>query len=167
MEPEHPIWASGDSVSGADSLPAMDAIQVAVIVNAPIDRVWADAAMIERHVDWMADAHSIDFLTDQHEGTGTRISVETRFGPLRTTDVMEFTAWEPPQRMEVRHRGLFTGAGEFILEEINEHSTKFTWREDIRFPWFLGGPVGATAARPILTAVWRRNLNRFRARFDA
>jgi hypothetical protein len=142
-------------------------IEVAVTVPAPVDEVWDDAAHIDRHVEWMADAHALDFLSEQQSGAGTRIAVETRVGPLRTTDVMEFTAWEPPRRMAVKHSGLFSGTGEFLLEPVDGGATRFTWRENIRFPWFLGGPAGALAARPILTAIWRRNLRRFAARFPA
>ncbi len=140
-------------------------IEVQVTVPAAAPTVWADVADVSRHVEWMADAHAIEFLTEQQSGVGTRMAVETRVGPLRTTDVMEFTAWEPPRRMAVRHAGLFTGTGEFLLEPIDDGSTRFTWRETIRFPWFLGSRLGAMAARPILTAVWRRNLKRFAERF--
>ncbi len=126
--------------------------------------VWQELADLESHVEWMADAERIDFLTNQRAGTGTRLEVETRFGPLRTSDVMEFTSWDPPDRMAVRHGGLFTGYGEFTLETIDGSATRVTWREQITFPWFLGGPVGAVLARPVFGWVWRRNLRRLRER---
>jgi hypothetical protein len=113
----------------------------------------------------MADAHSIEFPGGTHRGVGTRMEVETRFGPLRTTDLMEVTAWEPGRRIVVDHRGLFTGRGEFLLEPDDAGSTRFTWTEHIEFPWYFGGRAGALLARPIFRRVWSRNLNRLRNRF--
>jgi len=140
-------------------------VSVSVFVPAPVATVWADLARVEDHVEWMADARRIDFLGDVRRGVGTRITVETRFGPLRTTDVMEFTEWTEPVAMAVSHQGMFTGTGRFEL--VNESGgTRFSWTEDIRFPWYLGGPIGAAVARPVLGWVWRRNLDRFAARFS-
>lgn len=140
-------------------------VSVSVFVPAPVAAVWADLARVEDHVEWMADARRIDFLGDVRRGVGTRITVETRFGPLRTTDVMEFTEWTEPVAMAVSHQGMFTGTGRFEL--VNESGgTRFSWTEDIRFPWYLGGPIGAAVARPVLGWVWRRNLDRFAARFS-
>ena len=36
--------------------------------------------------------------------------------------------------------------------------TRFTWTERLKFPWWMGGPLGALAAKPILQRVWLRNL---------
>jgi carbon monoxide dehydrogenase subunit G len=140
-------------------------VLVSVILDAPIEEVWADVEHLDTHVEWMADAAAIDFRGDQRAGVGTVMEVLTRLGPLHTTDVIEFTAWEPPHRMAVLHRGAFHGVGEFRLEEAGERRTRFSWEEHIEFPWWMGGGVGATVARPILSAVWRRNLNRLRDRF--
>jgi hypothetical protein len=139
-------------------------ITVAVDLPAAVDEVWAEAARLESHVEWMADAHSIEFLSAQRQGVGTRMQVETRVGPLRTKDVIEVVAWEPPHRIAVTHQGLFQGTGQFLLDS-HDVGTRFTWEEQLRFPWFLGGPIGARIARPILAWVWRRNLRRFRSRF--
>jgi carbon monoxide dehydrogenase subunit G len=114
----------------------------------------------------MADARSIEFLSGSRSGPGTRMAVDTRFGPLRTRDVIEITGWEPERRIAVRHRGLFTGAGEFRLED-HDGGTRFTWTEEIRFPWWLGGRLGALAARPLFGWVWRRNLGRLRSRLSS
>lgn len=141
-------------------------IETSIDIAAPVSRVWDEVARIEDHVQWMADAESLEFDTEMQRGVGTRIRVLTRVGPLRTTDVMEFTAWEPPQRMAIRHAGLVSGTGEFVLTPLGSDRTRFTWRERLTFPIWFGGPVGAFLARPILTAVWRRNLARLAARFD-
>ena len=139
---------------------------VSVDLPAPPDEVWEEVARLEDHVEWMADAERIDFVGEQQRGTGTRMEVETRFGPLRTTDVMEVTEWVPGERMAVVHRGLFTGEGAFTLTP-QEGGTRFTWTERIFFPWFFGGPIGAWFARPVFGWVWRRNLRRLRERFTA
>ena len=114
---------------------------------------------IERHVDWMADAASIVFDGPLRRGTGTRFWCVTEVGPFRLTDHMEITAWEPERAMGVRHRGIVRGDGRFSLESIDgDRGTRFTWAERLRFPWYLGGPVGAWLGRPVLAWIWRRNL---------
>ena len=45
--------------------------------------------------------------------------------------------------------------------------TRFTWNERLRFPWWLGGAVGARLAKPVLRAIWRRNLRRLKAIVEA
>lgn len=142
-------------------------IVVSVVVEAPIHTVWDDLARLETHPEWMADAADLDFVSERRSGPGTEILVETRLGPLRTRDRMTFTEWVAPERMAVEHRGVVSGSGAFTLESIDPGMTRFTWEERLRFPWFLGGPVGAYLARPLLRAVWRRNLARFAARFSA
>ena len=154
-------------------------------IAAPPDHVWRRLADIGDHVTWMADAAEIRFTGDRRSGMGTVFECETRLGPLRTTDVMEVTEWRDAAAMGVRHKGLFTGTGRFVLEpapvraddadtdatatatatatgeDEGERVTVLSWEEDLVFPWWLGGPVGAWAARPILRRVWRGNLRRF------
>jgi uncharacterized protein YndB with AHSA1/START domain len=133
-------------------------------ITAPIQVVWDDIADIASHIEWMADAESIRFLTDQRSGAGTRLEVLTKVGPLTTTDVMEFTEWEPPHRMAIRHRGLVKGSGAFALQSEGE-TTRFVWAETLTFPWYLGGAVTAFFAAPVLKLIWKRNLKRLAARF--
>jgi len=140
-----------------------------VIVSADIpasrSRVWADVADLAEHPRWMTDAHTITFLTKARAGVGTRMEVETRFGPLRASDVLEVTGWDPYERIAVAHRGLFTGSGEFTFAD-HGGGTRVTWTEQIRFPWFFGGRVGARLARPVLTRVWTRDLRNLCDRFN-
>jgi hypothetical protein len=111
----------------------------------------------------MADAAAIRFTGDRRAGVGTTFECETRIGPLRTTDLMEVTEWRERRAMGVRHVGLFTGTGRFLLRRSPRGRTRLTWDEDLRFPWWLGGPVGAVVAAPVLRAVWRGNLRRLAA----
>ncbi len=143
----------------------------AVVVSTIVDRspaqVWADVRDIESHVDWMHDAVEIRFLSDVREGPGTRFECDTKVGPFSLTDVMEITSWEDEQRMGVRHVGLVEGTGEFTLRDLGSNRTEFRWQEDLSFPWFIGGPVGAFLARPVLRLIWKRNLARLKARVEA
>jgi hypothetical protein len=111
----------------------------------------------------MADAASIRFTGDQRSGVGTTFECETRVGPLRTRDVMEVTEWRERRSMGVRHRGLVTGTGRFLLRRHGRHGTCLTWDETLRFPWWLGGALGGVVGRPVLKWVWRGNLRRFAA----
>jgi hypothetical protein len=144
----------------------MSRISISTIINRSPSEVWDDVRHIDSHVNWMADAYEIRFASDQQEGVGTRFECETRVGPLRTTDVMEITAWEPERRMGVRHSGVVTGEGAFTLVARSADQTEFRWEEDLRFPWWLAGRLGELVGRPVLTAIWRRNLERLRRRLD-
>jgi uncharacterized protein YndB with AHSA1/START domain len=142
----------------------MARIVVETLIPATPETVWADLARLDTHAEWMADAERVEFASDRRTGIGTEIRVATRVGPFRTSDLMRFTAWEPPRTMAVDHHGLFRGEGRFVLDP-DPAGTRFRWEETIRFPWFLGGPLGARVARPVLTAIWRGNLRRLGARF--
>jgi carbon monoxide dehydrogenase subunit G len=140
----------------------MAPIVTSLVISAPIQDVWDGLAAVETHADWMTDAESIVFVGERRSGAGTRIRVRTKVGPLRVDDVMEFTAWDPPQTMTVRHVGRIGGGGEFRLTE-QDGGTRFTWVEDLRFPWYFGGALGWFFARPILRRIFAANLARFAA----
>ncbi len=142
----------------------------AVVVSTVIERgpseVWADVRDVASHVDWMQDAAEIRFLTDHREGAGVRFECDTKVGPFKLTDVMEITSWEDERRMGVRHVGLVEGTGEFTLRELAPGRTEFRWEEDLTFPWYMGGPIGAFFARPVLRFIWKRNLTRLKQRIE-
>ncbi len=143
----------------------MPRITVSVDIEAPLDRVWEAAADLASHHEWMADAESIEFLTEQRRGVGTRLRVATRVGPLRTSDVMEVTEWDEPHRIGVHHQGLVSGHGAFELTVV-DGGTRFTWQERLSFPWYLGGPLAGWAAAPVLGWIWRRNLRRLKGHLE-
>ena len=57
---------------------------------------------------------------------------------------------------------LWVSSRRFTLAPI-PNGTTFCWREVLTFPWWMGGPVGELAAKPVLERVWRANLARLRA----
>lgn len=141
-------------------------LEISVTVDAPPDRVWAELEQIEQHTEWMRDATEIRFVGEARRGAGTTFECDTRVGPLTTTDVMEITAWEPNERMAVEHRGAVSGSGEFTLHPVGDGRTEIRWSEDLRFPWYFGGPAGARGSRPILRRLWQGNLERLAERID-
>ena len=147
---------------------AMARVRCEIEIDALPDEVWAHVADIERHTDWMRDAHEIRMLTEQTSGVGTRYECDTRIGPLKLTDVMEIIDWRPAVAMGVRHEGVVTGAGLFTLTPIDlDRRTRFAWTEELRFPWWLAGPFGATVGgHTVLSAIWNRNLRDLKAQIE-
>ena len=143
----------------------MARLRVSTKLDATPDVVWADLADISSHVEWMRDAVAIRFTSDRHQGTGTTFDCDTKVGPFRLTDRMEITAWEPGAAMGVRHTGLVTGDGVIRLRKLRRGRTRLTWSERLVFPWWMGGPVGALAATPVLWLVWRGSMRNLRNRF--
>jgi uncharacterized protein YndB with AHSA1/START domain len=137
-------------------------IRVGTTIDAPPERVWQVVESIEHHTDWMADAQRITFVSARRRGVGTEFDCLTRVGPFRTTDRMTVTEWEPGRSMGIEHRGVVTGRGRFTLKRRRHGRTRFSWSERLRFPWWMGGPVGERLAKPLLRAIWRRNLTRLR-----
>jgi carbon monoxide dehydrogenase subunit G len=140
-------------------------IRLIVTLEAPPAEVWAELADLGSHHRWMTDAGAIEFVTGQTEGAGTKLKVPTRIGPLRTTDLLTVIEWEEGRSLAVRHDGAVSGVGRFDIRPRGSR-TELTWSEELRFPWWLGGVIGAALARPILKRVWRSNLERLRRRLD-
>lgn len=125
----------------------------------PHSEVWEALADLASHDRWMKDAESIEFGSEQRSGVGTTMIVATRVGPLRTIDRMEVTGWTEGESIDVVHSGLVKGVGTLSAASVHGE-TVVTWVEDLSFPWWLGGPLTAWLARPVLAAIWRGNLER-------
>lgn len=146
-------------------------LTVSTTLDATPDEVWAAVEDIGSHVEWMEDAVAIRFTSERTSGVGTTFDCDTKVGPFRLVDHMEITEWSPGKAMGVRHVGLVTGTGVFRLEpkggrRRSAPRTRFVWTEKLRFPWWMGGPLGALAAKPVLKHVWRTNLRNLKAIVD-
>lgn len=136
--------------------------EVVVEIEAPLPRVWEEVTDFASHVRWMRDARSIRVEPPGDAGVGSVLAIDTRVGPFRTMDRFKITKVIPMSLVAGRHRGLFTGEGRFELSEAGPGRTRFAWREQIFFPWYFGGGLGAWAAKPTLTRIWRSNLLAFK-----
>jgi hypothetical protein len=138
----------------------MSRITVGIDIDASPERVWEVVEPVEDHVDWMHDAVAIRFQTEQTRGVGTQFLCDTKVGPIRLTDVMEITEWVPARSMGVTHTGIVTGTGVFDIAPLDGGArSRFTWSEELKFPWYLGGPIGAfVGGQIVMKAIWRRNL---------
>ena len=145
----------------------MARIRVSTVIDATPAGVWSAIDDIATHVHWMEDATAIRFRGTKRQGVGTVFECDTKVGPLTLLDVMEITDWQPRRRMGVRHVGLVTGSGAFTLRPAKGGRTRFTWRERLVFPWWLGGPVGAAVGSEVLRLIWRRNLRNLKGRVEA
>ncbi len=141
-------------------------IRVEAHIGAPPEQVWADVRDVASHTSWMEDAVAIRFRSASREGVGTAFDCDTRVGPLRLTDVMTITEWQPPERMGIRHEGIVTGAGCFRIEPLPGGRSSFVWEERLTFPWWMGGSLGARMAAPVLARIWRRNLANLKGRIE-
>ena len=141
----------------------MASIRVSTVIDVEPAALWDELEHVERHVDWMADAVAIRFLSDQTQGVGTRFECDTKVGPAKLTDVMEITEWVDGEAMGVRHTGLVTGEGRFTLHPAGPGRTEFRWEEQLDFPFWMGGPLRDPVGGRILEAIWRRNLKKLDA----
>ena len=141
-------------------------IKVCTTIDASPDDVWDEVQHIERHHEWMADAHDIKFLSSRRSGRGTEFESLTKVGPLRANDVATVTEWKPRRAMGIVHRGVVTGTGRFRLRRRRGGRTRFCWEERLVFPWWMGGVVGERVAKPILKRIWRRNLRALKERVE-
>ena len=140
----------------------MSMITISIKISLPKEEVWKQIADLESHTAWMADAETITITSEKNQGVGTTFDCETKVGPFRLTDRMEITDWQENLIMGVAHSGVVTGKGHFTLESTGNSETLFSWEETLRFPWWMGGPTGALFARPVLKAIWKRNLKRLK-----
>lgn len=140
---------------------------MSTLIDAPPRAVWREVADVASHVEWMADAAAIELTSPGPVGPGTTFDCLTQVGPFRLVDRMEVTTWRPRRAMGIRHAGVVRGRGCFTLRRARlGRATRFTWDEQLRFPWWLGGPIAGAAARPVLRRIWRGNLRRLKTRVE-
>jgi hypothetical protein len=138
-------------------------IAVTIELDLSPSAAWTALEAIEDHPVWMADAVAIRFTGDQTRGSGTRFTCDTKIGPFELADEMLITTWEPGVAMGVDHVGTVTGSGSFQLVPIDlGRRCRMVWNEILSFPWWMGGPAGATTGASVLRRIWSRNLTAFR-----
>ena len=109
-------------------------IAMNLVINAPIEKVWAALADWESQGDWMLQT-KVDVTSQVREGVGTTIAAFTGIGKLGVMDHMVVTSWQPPHICDVLHTGkIIKGTGRFELVVIDADTTRFDWSEEILAP---------------------------------
>ena len=133
---------------------------MSLVIEAPINKVWAALADWESQSDWMLQT-TVEVTSDIREGVGTSIAAFTGIGKLGIMDHMTVTSWNPPTVCDVVHTGaIIKGTGRFELTAISENSTRFDWSEEILAPraLFLLIAPGLYASVRISLSALRRQL---------
>lgn len=138
-------------------------IEVVIDLPTPPDVVWEYVSDLRRGTEWMADAVSIELTTDSTSGVGTAFECVTKVGPLKTTDLMTVTEWEPPRVLTVEHSGSVTGSGRFTLDPTDE-GTRLRWSEHLTLPLRFGGALAEPVAKRVLRKIFMGDLHRLRAK---
>ena len=144
----------------------MARLRVSTLIEAPPAVVWAAIEDIATHVEWMEDAAAIRFDGPRQRGVGTTFLCDMKVGPIRFTDRMTIREWAPGRALGVTHDRVVSGSGRFTLQRRRRGRTRFTWEERLHFPMWLGGPVGAAAAKLVLTRMWRQSLRNLKAKVE-
>ena len=136
-------------------------IESVIVIDAPIERVWAVLADIEGQPRWMHDMKSVRMTTPGPVAVGSRGEATVRMFGLTVTDPVTVTEIRPPTRFAVRHEGTFTGTGTFTLEPGADGTTTIVRWEEALAPPVLPH-VAAVAAAPVFYHVFQRDLERLR-----
>ncbi len=145
-------------------------ISTMVVIDAPIERVWAVVADIEGQPRWMHELKSVQLLTPPPVGVGTRGVGTVRIMGISVTDPVSITGFEPPTRLSIRHEGTFTGGGTITLAREGDAATDpahaspartiVRWDERVVPP--LLPHSGSLLQRPIMRSIFQGDLDRLR-----
>ncbi len=138
-------------------------LQVRKHIAATPEAVWDVLADLEHQAAWMVDVRKLQIVTQKQRGVGVIMHVTSAlFGLPVVRDIMEITAWQPPHRMDVEHRGQFHGSGSFVIERSGQ-GVEFVWTEAFQPPLgVLGEAVFALLVRPHLRMVFARSMENVR-----
>jgi uncharacterized protein YndB with AHSA1/START domain len=138
-----------------------------VIIDAPVEAVWAAVTDWDRQSGWIV-ATTISRCDHTKPGLGDRFEARTGLGPLGVTDPMVVTEWEPPFRCEVRHLGrAVRGSGLFELFPLPGGRCRFVWSERVEVPFGRAGRLGWVGARPLVSAGLKASLVRLARSIEA
>jgi uncharacterized membrane protein len=151
-----------DQAAGAEP----DAIDSMIVVDAPIERVWAELADVEGQARWMQEMKAIRILTPGPVGVGMTCEADVRIFGITVTDPVTITEFEPPHRYAISHEGTFKGRGVITLESGVDGTTTIVHWEELLVPPVLPH-LGALVMTPALGAIFQADLVRFKELVEA
>ena len=138
-----------------------------VIIDAPVDRVFAAFSQWEQQGLWMLGTRVEVRVGDGHS-VGSELAAWSGAGPLGFWDTMTITRWEPPYRVDVDHTGaVVRGTGTMEVIALPGERSRFVWSEDLELPMGALGRAGWPLAKPAFLAGVRRSLQQCGRRVEA
>ncbi len=101
----------GDQAAGREPEP----ISSMIVIDAPIERVWAELADVAGQPRWMHEIKAIR-VPDGPIAVGMTCEADVRMFGITVTDPVTITTFEPPHRYAISHDGTFKGSGTITLE---------------------------------------------------
>lgn len=155
-------WASDALLRRQAAGGGVPRIESLAVIDAPIDRVWAELVDIEGQPRWMHDMKSVRMADDGPLRVGSHGEATVRMYGLGVTDPVTITELEPPTRFALAHEGIVAGDGAFTLEPGADGTTTIVrWDERLVLP--VLPHLGAVLAAPVFRQIFQRDLERFTA----
>jgi uncharacterized protein YndB with AHSA1/START domain len=139
----------------------MEHLELDVMVDAPVDRVFAAMADWEAQGQWMLGT-KVRTTGGDGVGVGATLEAFTGVGSLGFLDTMVITEWDPPHRVVVEHTGkVVRGLGVMEVFELPDNRSRFVWSEKLELPLGAVGKLGWSVVRPAFALGVQRSLDQF------
>ena len=138
-----------------------DPIESMVVIDAPIERVWAVVAEVEDQPRWMAEMKGLRILGEGAIGVGLVCEADVRMFGITVTDRVTITEFEPPHRYAISHDGTFRGRGVITLESGADGTTTIVRWDEVLIPPVLSH-LGALVMAPVMGAIFQADLVRLK-----
>jgi uncharacterized membrane protein len=132
-----------------------------IVIDAPIERVWAELADVEGQPRWMHEMKAVRLLGSGPVGVGTEGEADVRIFGISVTDPVRITEFEPPHRFGISHEGTFGGRGNITLESGADATTTIVRWDEVLIPPALPH-LGAVVMAPALGAIFQADLVRLK-----
>lgn len=142
------------------------AISSTIVIDAPIERVWAALADVKGQPRWMREMKAVRLLTPGPVGVGTEAEADVRIFGVAVTDPVRITEFEPPHRYGIAHEGTFGGRGLILLGSGADASTTIVRWDEVLVPPLLPH-LGALVMAPALGAIFQADLVRLKELVEA
>jgi uncharacterized membrane protein len=136
-------------------------IRSLIVIDAPIERVWAVIAAVEDQPRWMTEMKGLRILSDGPVGVGMICEADVRMFGITVTDPVTITVFDPPHRYAINHDGTFRGHGLITLESGADATTTIVRWDEVLIPPLLPH-LGALAMAPALGAIFQADLERLK-----
>jgi ribosome-associated toxin RatA of RatAB toxin-antitoxin module len=120
-------------------------------IDAPVERVWAVVADVERSPEWQGGVKAINPIDRDEEGRPTRVNAEAdiKVRVIKTIVKFDYSA-APNQLAWTQEKGDIEAVdGTWTLEDLGGDRTRATYALDVTF----GGMLGALVKGPVELAV--------------